>query len=321
MTLKHFHEFAKNVGNTPLIKLECEETKDFSIYAKCEWHNPTESIKDRAALGMINKYLQEADKKQPILEYSGGSLARSISYICYYLEVECTLVLSSGTGKSLLNELECYGANVILVDKCMGFYAVIEKAIEISKQKPELYFLFQHYNNANLLSHIEGTGREIITQMNGKPIHAWVASAGTGGTLMGVYKEVKNYTKNVELHLVMPAELPYGSEQPPNDLKKYAGSGGFGLGRKQHFIEQEDNLIEKQWTYSYEETLYEMARFYNETGMKIGTSAAANLLAAKQIGKEKGANFNVVTVFPDAGSIEEWSDVKSLQKIKKESNK
>ncbi|PIE96325.1 cysteine synthase [Bacillus fungorum] len=55
--------------------------------------------------------------------------------------------------------------------------------------------------------------------------------------------------------------------------------------------------------------------------MKIGTSAAANLLAAKQIGKEKGANFNVVTVFPDAGSIEEWSDVKSLQKIKRKSNK
>ncbi|MFK4434154.1 cysteine synthase [Bacillus sp. RC54] len=58
-----------------------------------------------------------------------------------------------------------------------------------------------------------------------------------------------------------------------------------------------------------------MARFYNETGMKIGTSAAANLLAAKQIGNEKGANFNVVTVFPDAGSIEEWSDVKSLQQL------
>ena len=102
--------------------------------------------------------------------------------------------------------------------------------------------------------------------MNGKPIHAWVASAGTGGTLMGVYTAIKNYTKNVELHLVMPAELPYGSEQPPNDLKKYAGSGGFGLGRK-----QEDNLIEKQWTYSYEETLYEMARFYNENRNVCGS--------------------------------------------------
>lgn len=100
--------------------------------------------------------------------------------------------------------------------------------------------------------------------MNGKPIHAWVASAGTGGTLMGD-KTVKNYTK-IELHLVMPAELPYGSEQPPNDLKKYAGSGGFGLGRK-----QEDNLIEKQWTYSYEETLYEMARFYNENRNVCGS--------------------------------------------------
>ncbi|PEJ75895.1 cysteine synthase [Bacillus wiedmannii] len=67
--------------------------------------------------------------------------------------------------------------------------------------------------------------------------------------------------------------------------------------------------------------MYEMARFYNETGMKIGTSAAANLLAAKQIGKEKGANFNVVTVFLDAVSIEEWSDVKSLQQIERKSNK
>ncbi len=67
--------------------------------------------------------------------------------------------------------------------------------------------------------------------------------------------------------------------------------------------------------------MYEIARFYNETGMKIGTSAVANLLAAKQIEKEKGTNFNVVTVFPDAVFIEEWSDVKSLQKIKRESNK
>ncbi|WP_459502614.1 PLP-dependent cysteine synthase family protein [Bacillus sp. C1] len=312
MTLNHFEEFSRKVGNTPLIKLECKETKNLSIYAKCEWHNPTGSIKDRAALGMINKYLKETIKKQHILEYSGGSLARSIGWICYHLGIECTLVLSSGLGKSLLNELDNYGAKVILVDKLKGFYSVIEKAIEISKQNPDYYFLFQHYNKANLLSHLEGTGPEIITQMKGKSINAWVASAGTGGTLMGVYKAVKNYTPNVELHLVMPAELPYGSEQPPNALKKYAGSGGFGLGRKQHFLEKEDYLIEKQWTYSYEDTLYEMARFYNETGIKIGTSAAANLLAAKQIGKEKGAEFTVVTVFPDAGSTEEWSDVESL---------
>ena len=73
MIVKHFKEFSKHVGNTPLMKLECEETKNLSIYAKCEWHNPTGSIKDRAALGMINKYLQEADKKQNILEYNVSS--------------------------------------------------------------------------------------------------------------------------------------------------------------------------------------------------------------------------------------------------------
>ncbi|KFN04155.1 pyridoxal-phosphate dependent enzyme family protein [Bacillus clarus] len=113
MTLNHFEEFSQKVGNTPLIKLECEETKNLSVYAKCEWHNPTGSIKDRAAFGMIKNYLKETNKKQHILEYSGGSLARSIGRICYYLGIECTLVLSSGTGKSLLNELDDYGANVI----------------------------------------------------------------------------------------------------------------------------------------------------------------------------------------------------------------
>ncbi|GGE62266.1 PLP-dependent cysteine synthase family protein [Priestia taiwanensis] len=312
MTFNYFEEFSRKVGNTPLIKLKCQETKNLSIYAKCEWHNPTGSIKDRAAIGMIKKYLDETNGKTHILEYSGGNLAKSIGQICYHLGIECTLVLSSGSGNSLLKELDNYGVEIVLVDKSEGFYAVIEKALEISNKKLDYYFLFQHYNHANILSHIEGTGHEIISQMNEKPINAWVASAGTGGTLMGVYKAVKEYTSDVELHLVMPKELPYGSEQPPNGLKKYAGSGGFGLGRKQYFLEKEDYLINKQWNYSYEDTLYEMARFYSETGIKIGTSAAANLLAAKQLGREKGKDFNIVTVFPDAGTIEEWLDVETL---------
>lgn len=317
MILSPFEDFSRKVGNTPLIKLECQETKNLSIYAKCEWHNPTGSIKDRAALGMIKKYLDDTNQKKHILEYSGGSLAKSIGKICNFLGLQCTLVLSSGSGKSLLDELSSYGANTILVDKSKGFYAVIEKAVEISEQNPDYYFLYQHYNNANISSHIEGTGQEIIKQMAGKSIDAWVASAGTGGTLMGVYKAIKKYTPNTELHLVMPAELPYGSEQPPNGLKKYAGSGGFGLGRKQYFIEQEEVLMNRQWNYSYEETLYEMARFYKQTGIKIGTSAAANLLAAKKIAKEKGSTFNVVTIFPDAGSKEEWEDVEVILANKK----
>ena len=106
----------------------------------------------------------------------------------------------------------------------------------------------------------------------------------------------------------MPAELPYGSEQPPNDLKKYAGSGGFGLGRKQHFIEQEENLIENNGLIHMKIPCMKwhvLQRYWYKIEL-----LQPNLLATKQIGKEKGANFNVVTVFPDAGSIEEWADVK-----------
>jgi cysteine synthase len=308
-------EILPPVGNTPLMQIK---TKDHmaNIYAKLEWYNPTGSIKDRAAIAMVSDLISKVPKgewgKLHILEYSGGNLSLAIAMICNRLRIKTTLVLSSGAGKSLVDRLTNLGADICFVDKNKGFYAVIEKAIELSKENPKWSFLYQHQNRSNIEAHRKGTGQEILYQMKGKRIDAWVASVGTGGTLIGVYQALVEKNSGIELHMVMPAEMPYGVDDPPNGQKRFAGSGGFGCGRKQQFIQENEQYIQKQWTYSYQETLQEMHRFYEETGIKIGTSAAANLLASKELAKLLGPDANIVTVFPDAGSLEEWKDVENI---------
>ncbi|UFJ43132.1 pyridoxal-phosphate dependent enzyme [Brevibacillus humidisoli] len=301
-------DFAGKLGNTPIMEVPSTPGAG-KILAKCEWHNPTGSVKDRTAYAMMAEVLkgvaEEEQERLHILEYSGGNLGLSLATICHLLQIKLTLVLSNGANKSLLASLQSLGANVKLVDKQKGFWGVMETTFQLSDSDPSYTFLYQHRNEANFHIHKNETGKEILEQVDGK-IDAWVASIGTGGTLMGVYETLSSKFPDMELHAVTPAELPYGSEQPPNGLRKYAGSGGLGCGRKQLFVERKEQKVTRHWTYSFQDTLVEMRRFYEETGVKIGTSAAANLLAARRVAELLGSNAVVVTVFPDAGSPEEW---------------
>lgn len=307
---KTLDEFSKKLGNTSMMKVPTAPGMA-EIYAKCEWENPTGSIKDRAAFAMLSQLLQEVPEENwkdlHILEYSGGNLGRSLARLCYELGINLTLVLGSFAGPTLLNELRSLNVSVELVDKSKGFWGVMSHAMELAEKRKDYYrFLYQHVNFANVNAHREGTGAEIVRQMGGRRVDAWVASIGTGGTLMGVYEALEAAYHNVELHLVCPEEQPYGRPEPPNGLPKYAGSGGLGDGRKQLFVERRESHLTKEWTQSLPATHVTMREFYEETGVKIGTSAAANLAIARQVAKTLGAGKTVVTVFPDAGSPEEW---------------
>ncbi|GGJ25246.1 pyridoxal-phosphate dependent enzyme [Paenibacillus hunanensis] len=307
--LEKLTEYEKLIGNTPLIELSNIEGVG-TIYAKCEWYNATGSIKDRAAFAMIKNLLEENKDRDSsdfhILEYSGGNLALSLAHICKFLNISLTLVLSSAADKSLLSKLYRLNAEVILSDKSKGFWGVMCKAFDVHKENPTWDFLYQHHNKNNHFAHKNGTGSEIIQQLNGKQVDTWVASVGTGGTVTGVYDSLKLKYPSINMCIVSPAELEYGSLEKPNSLRKYAGSGGLGEGRKQRFVEEREMYIQSHYKYSFDDTLREMKRFYDNTGIKIGTSAAANLLASKEIIKEQNRNFSVVTVFPDQGSDEEW---------------
>lgn len=303
-------DFRQRVGSTRILTLP-RVNGGGTIFAKCEWDNPTGTVKDRAALAMMDHLDSGRNNRASphILEYSGGSLARSLAALCATRDIKLTLVLSDAIDQPLRDELRAYDADIHLVDNNLGFWGVMQAACAISRVHPDWSFLYQHHNLANLQTHCRTTGREILQQLSGRTIDAWVASIGTGATLIGVYQALTKVFPALQMHAVSPKELPYGSTAPPNGLKKFAGSGGLGYGRKQPFVAPYESLIVKHWQYTYEETIVAMRRFFDLTDLRIGSSSAANWMAAQEIAASLGPSSTVVTVFPSTGGEHEWAEI------------
>jgi cysteine synthase A len=277
------------------------------VFAKCEFDNPTATVKDRVACAMLWRLLQteQTTRGLRVLEYSGGTLAVPLARLCRELAIPVTLVLSSGSDQSLLQQLAALGADVELVDKTRGFYAVMERAMELSRDHPDWRFLYQHENPANTYMHETTTGQEILAQLPVARVDAWVTSIGTGGSLIGVYRALSQVHPDLAMYATTPAEMPYGTPEPGNGKPKFAGSGGLGNGIRQPFVRAYDDRVRGHMTYSYPETLVLMRDFHRETGMWIGSSAAANLHAARTLAERLGPDSVVLTLFPSAGTPEE----------------
>lgn len=311
-------EFFAGLGSSPLIEVPGPGNQT-RIFAKCEWHNPTGSVKDRPVFGMLYKLLAETPAHQRaglhLLEYTGGSLGLALARLCAALHFALTLVLSDGTAPELLAQLKNLGCEVVLVPKDAGFSGVMDHARALAARHPDWKFLFQHQNPANLWMHRETTAWEIAQQLPKNARNnrcAWVASIGTGGTLMGVYEALIESIPLLELFATSPAELPYATELPPNGLPKFLGSGGLGCGRKQHFVVPHEGKIMQHIHCPYEESLRAMRDFNTQTGLKIGSSAAANWRAACGIAETLGRGATVITVFPTASTEYEWRRVQAL---------
>ncbi|MEU3986179.1 pyridoxal-phosphate dependent enzyme [Streptomyces sp. NPDC026672] len=306
-----YRDFGARLGGTPLVAVPGPEG-GATVLAKQEWHNPEGSVKDRVAYALLGAALQ-AHGDRPldelrVLEYSGGNLSRALSRLCADLGVTARFVLSSASPPSLLDTLAERGARVDLVDKEKGFLEVMRTALRIARAEPEWHLLYQHRNTANLDFHEHSTGAEILKDLGDVSPAAWVASIGTGGTLIGVLRALRARHPGVRAVGVCPSELPYGSPQPPNGLPKYGGSGGLGDGIKQPFVALHDNDVDHV-TVSYPRSLDAMAEFRDRTGTRIGSSAAANWLAARDVAATLSPSETVVTVFPDAGTPEEWERI------------
>ncbi|MFH8787507.1 PLP-dependent cysteine synthase family protein [Streptomyces roseoverticillatus] len=306
-----YAKFGQELGNTSLIEVP-GVPGGATVLAKCEWENPAGSIKDRVAHALLGSALQQHGDRPPgelrVLEYSGGSLANALSRLCADLGVPARFVLSSASPRSLLGALAERGARVDLVDKERGFLEVVREALRIAAAEPGWTLLYQHRNPANVLLQERTTGAELIAQLGGRVPDAWVASIGTGGTLIGVLRALRARFPAVRAVGVTPAELPYGSEEPPNGQRKYAGSGGMGHGIRQPFVTLYDDETEQR-TVSYPRAFAAMGEFHDLTGLRIGSSAAANWLAAKEVAAALPPSATVVTVFPDAGTPEEWEQL------------
>lgn len=295
--------YSESLGNTPLV--EVPGPKDGGhVFAKLESKNPSGSIKDRVAFGLFCDAINGHDfQKGPLklLDSSGGNMAKALAHLGHLCRLPVHVVIPDSAPDALLQSLADSEATVTKVDRNQFLLGIIARSQEIAREEPGWTLLSQHLNLVNTSVHQYHTGAEICRQLDGRRVDGWVAAVGTGGTLAGVYAALAQHNPNLQVIGCTPREMPFGTMAPPNGSNRFAGAGGFGFGFRQPFVSLIPFDVPFQ-TVSHDESLKAMFGFFEETGIPIGGSAAANWIVACELASRLGQHTNVVTVFADAGS-------------------
>lgn len=295
-----YNSITELIGNTPIIELKNIEKKFIlkaKLFAKVEYFNPAGSIKDRIALAMINDAIEKGLIKSgaTIIEPTSGNTGIGLSMVAASLGFKAIIVMPDTMSIERIKLMKAYGAEVVLSDGAFGMKGAIEKAKELNKEIPNSFIPSQFDNPANVLAHFKTTGPEIYDAMDGK-IDIFVAGVGTGGTLTGVGKFLKEKNKNIKVIAVEPETSPVLS----------TGVGGkhqiqgIGAGFVPSILDR--NVIDEIMTVSNEDA-FDNGRLVGKLeGFLVGISSGAALTAAIKLAKEEeNKNKNIVLVFPDSG--------------------
>lgn len=286
------------IGGTPLVKLnKVPSPNGANIYAKLEFMNPGGSVKDRIALAMI----EDAEKKgllkpgSTIIEPTSGNTGIGLALVGAVKGYKVVLVMSENMSEERRTILESYGAKLELSRAEFGMEGTIERAEELLRQNPD-YFMPQQFNNpANPEVHRQTTGPEIISAMNGEPIHGFVAGIGTGGTITGTGEVLKRRYGDVKIIGVEPAASAVLSGNPPGPHKIQ----GIGAGFKPKVLNMD--ILDGVRTVSDDEAYDFSLRLAREEGLLAGISSGANCFVACQLAKEMGPDKNIAVIICDTG--------------------
>ena len=282
------------IGNTPLIKIKYKyNSKENYIYTKLEFYNLTGSIKDRVAYYIIkNAYERGTLKKgMPLVEATSGNTGIAIAAFGTYFGNPVHIFMPDWVSKERTNLMKMYNAKVALISKEEGgFKRAISEAKEFAKENNG-FLCNQFENQDNVLAHYKTTGKEIVEGLNGD-VDAFVSGIGTGGTLIGVAKRLKEVNKNVKIYALEPQKMPLLSQGKIIENHKIEGIGD-------DFIPKivDRTLIDKIILVNDEDAINMARKIAIELGIGVGISSGANLIASI-LAKEETKG-NVVTVFPD----------------------
>jgi cysteine synthase A len=201
----------------------------------------------------------------------------------------------------------------------IGFYAIKEAAVYAAAEAPLKRFLYQHVDRAALDIHDQTTGTELKSQLRdlgrqGLSAAAFVGSIGTGGTLIGAAKHLRQGNPSLQVFATTPAEQPYADPNPPNGKTKFAGSGGFGFGRRQPFVSDSEGVINGHFSVSYHSALAASSEIADHAGIAIGTSGAANWLAARHVARDLPEDSAVVCILP---SLMESNEIALAEEVRR----
>jgi [CysO sulfur-carrier protein]-thiocarboxylate-dependent cysteine synthase len=282
-----YGDIVESIGNTPLIELPKLSPKPgVHIYAKLEGRNPTGSVKDRVARSMIEAAEAEGaiEPGQTILEPTSGNTGISLAMICRRKDYDLKVVMPDNVTEERTQLLEMYGAEIVYSEGAKGSNGAVEVALEMAED-PQYYMPYQYGNEANPLAHYNGTALEILEELD--EVAAFVGGLGTGGTLMGNGRRLKEQDPETLLVAAEPMQgemvhglrsLDDGFIPPIIDV---------GLLDRKIMVSNRDAVV---WT----------RKLLDEEGVFAGVSSGAIARIAVRIGEELEGG-NVVFIIPDDG--------------------
>ncbi|MYL49654.1 cysteine synthase A [Halobacillus litoralis] len=294
------NNIADLIGDTPLVKLNrLAPEGGADIYMKLEKYNPSGSVKDRAAFNMMEQAEKDGHLKKgaTIIEPTSGNTGIGIAMNAAARGYKAILVMPDTMTQERINLLKAYGAEIVLTPGDEKMPGAIAKAKELVEEIEGSFMPMQFENMANPDAHRHTTAAEIIEAMDelGKPLSAFVSTAGTGGTITGTGEELKKRYEDLTIHVAEPAGSPVLSGGKPGKHKLVGTSPGF----VPSILNQEvyDEIFKVTDEDAYDIT----RRLAREEGLLLGTSCGAACWAAIQVAKKKKPGEVIICIAPDTG--------------------
>ncbi|KAF9166414.1 hypothetical protein BGX20_000232 [Mortierella sp. AD010] len=300
--------FVGALGNTPLIRLnKLSEETGSNIYAKAEFMNPGGSVKDRAALYVV-KDAEEKGLIKPggtVVEGTAGNTGIGLAHVCRAKGYKCVIYMPNTQSQEKIDLLRMLGAEVypvpaVAFDNPENYN---HKAARHAKSIDNAVWTNQFDNTANRQAHIETTGPEIWSQLDGK-VDGFTCATGTGGTLAGITRFLKEKSggKTKVFLADPPGSVLYSYIKSGGKLTDRSGSSiteGIGQGRVTDNLRPDLDLIDDALQIRDEDSLHMIYRLLDEEGIYVGASSALNVVAAVEMAKKLGPGKNIVTILCD----------------------
>ncbi|WP_373003174.1 cysteine synthase A [Sulfurimonas sp.] len=286
------------IGNTPLVRINkfSNETKT-TILGKCEFMNPSSSVKDRIALAMIDAALEDGKINEGtiIVEPTSGNTGIGLAMVCAAKGLNLTLTMPESMSMERRQLLSALGANIVLTPAALGMKGAIDKAAELDAQMPNSFMPQQFNNPANPRMHRKTTALEILRDTDGK-IDFLVAAVGTGGSLTGIGEVLKEVNPNIKVIAVEPSNSPVISGGKPGPHKIQGIGAGIIPGVLNTEIFDEVIKVDDEDAFA---TSKELAK---TEGLLVGISSGANVFIARQIAaRPENKGKTIVTILCDTG--------------------
>ena len=284
------------IGNTPMIKLNhASKECGANILAKCEFMNPTSSIKDRIATNMIEDAMSKGliSKDTTVIEPTSGNTGVALASVCASLGIKLILTMPESMSIERRKILKAFGARLELTDASKGMVGTLQKAKELNQSIPNSIILQQFSNPANPQIHRSTTAQEILNDCD-KKIDIFISSIGTGGTITGVGEILKKEIPDVKIIAVEPENSAVLSGESAGSHKIQ----GIGAG----FIPEvlNSDIYDEIVKVSDEDAFTTARELAKNEGLLVGISSGSNVFVAKEMAK-KYPGKNIVTILCDTG--------------------